>query len=395
MSYQDHYFHGKHIVLVNTWTVINSRGGTEKVFIDMANTLVSMGYRVTAICCDSQQGEPQFELNKKVHFINAYQDNLLSQTFFKNLLSFRLSRKQRHLNRVSYNYSLLSRDLAQYLAVFQDADLIISFQCATTYLLIDRLKISAPIITMFHRHPSAFIENIAYPIYRNAVEKSAYIQVLMPEYEDIVKSAFSGVKTVCIPNIAPQYDSTCDISQKKIITVSRLAKEKRPELLVYAFSLLSKKHPDWKLEYWGEFGDDKLFVSISGLIKSLEISKQFILCGPTDDIPSKLKSASIFAFPSQSEGFSLALAEAMSMGLPTIGCRDCPSVNSIIRDNVNGYLIDPTPSALAEALDKLMNDINLRQLFGKNARNDMKQYSAEVVWESWNNLILDVLKKHN
>ena len=40
------------VVLVNTWRVVNAKGGTEKVFCDMANALDLMGYNVTAICLD-------------------------------------------------------------------------------------------------------------------------------------------------------------------------------------------------------------------------------------------------------------------------------------------------------------------------------------------------------
>ncbi|MDY2868165.1 MAG: glycosyltransferase, partial [Mesosutterella sp.] len=89
------------------------------------------------------------------------------------------------------------------------------------------------------------------------------------------------------------------------------------------------------------------------------------------NVPSKLKNASIFAFPSEYEGFSLALAEAFAMGLPAVGCKDCPSVNSLIKNESNGLLTDPTPEAFAEGLAKLMGSEELRRKYGAQGREDI------------------------
>ena len=60
------------ITLVNTWRVIDSKGGTEKVFCDMANELSRRGYDVTAICHDPKIGVPGFPLSTNIHFVNAF-----------------------------------------------------------------------------------------------------------------------------------------------------------------------------------------------------------------------------------------------------------------------------------------------------------------------------------
>ena len=63
----------KHIVLISLCRVINSKGGAEKVFCDMANAFTERGLDVTAICCESLRGGPAYPLNKEVHFINAHE----------------------------------------------------------------------------------------------------------------------------------------------------------------------------------------------------------------------------------------------------------------------------------------------------------------------------------
>ena len=46
------------ILLVDLWRVINSIGGTEKVFFSMANALADRGYNVTAVELDNTVGKP-------------------------------------------------------------------------------------------------------------------------------------------------------------------------------------------------------------------------------------------------------------------------------------------------------------------------------------------------
>lgn len=87
------------ITLVNTWRVVNAKGGTEKVFCDMANAFVQRGHNVTAICLDENQGQPGFPIDSRVHFINAYHAQIpLSLTkLVRKLRSLSLCKEQRRI----------------------------------------------------------------------------------------------------------------------------------------------------------------------------------------------------------------------------------------------------------------------------------------------------------
>ncbi len=124
------------------------------------------------------------------------------------------------------------------------------------------------------------------------------------------------------------------------------------------------------------------------------LNERFTLCGTTNHIKEKLLSASIFAFPSKHEGFPLALTEAMSLGLPAVGCKDCSGVNTLIKDGKNGLLCDPTAESLAEALRKLMRDQDLRRRLGAQAKEDMKEFAPERVWDQWEDLLTELVEKH-
>ena len=80
----------------------------------------------------------------------------------------------------------------------------------------------------------------------------------------------------------------------------------------------------------------------------------------------------------------------MSAGLPVIGYKNCPAVNELIKDGENGYLCEDGVNEFAQALDKLMSDEKLRKKMGKAAKEDMKQYDSEKIWDMWEKLIEQV-----
>lgn len=59
------------VFLLDLWRVINSKGGTEKVFFSMANALADRGYDITAVGLDNTVGKPGFNVNDNVNFVNV------------------------------------------------------------------------------------------------------------------------------------------------------------------------------------------------------------------------------------------------------------------------------------------------------------------------------------
>jgi glycosyltransferase involved in cell wall biosynthesis len=89
-----------------------------------------------------------------------------------------------------------------------------------------------------------------------------------------------------------------------------------------------------------------------------------------DELPRYLALAEIFVFPSQNrlEGFGLAAAEAMAMGLPVI-VADVPGVREIIEDRREGLLTEPLiASDVARKIRLLINDPSLARAMGAAGR---------------------------
>lgn len=105
------------------------------------------------------------------------------------------------------------------------------------------------------------------------------------------------------------------------------------------------------------------------------------------NVLERLRYSDIFVLPSESEGFSLALTEAMSVGLPVVGYKNCSSVNELIVNGKNGFLCEDGIDDLAEKLSVLMQNKNLRVRFGVNSHEMMKEYAPKKIWDKWENLI--------
>ena len=86
------------------------------------------------------------------------------------------------------------------------------------------------------------------------------------------------------------------------------------------------------------------------------------------DISNYLSQASIFCLPSYREGMSKSLIEAAMSGLPIVttnvpGCRD------VVIKNITGLLVEPKNHInLAQGIEKLILNTNLRYLQSKRAR---------------------------
>lgn len=133
------------------------------------------------------------------------------------------------------------------------------------------------------------------------------------------------------------------------------------------------------------------FDRLNTQICDLGLAERVFLRGFTDDPLIKMRDADIFIFPSKYEGFGLALAEAMSIGLPSIGFSTCSGVNELIKHSQNGFLaLDEQQMALY--LEQLIMDPSLRSRLGVQSNLAMKAYSFENMAKGWLNLVETVTR---
>lgn len=389
-----------HILLANFTKMVNDSGGLAKVTCALANEMFKRGHKVSLLYSDEKEGDFFYPIDGSVALYNLKKNengSIIKVPFYVKALREILrcfgKRPARTINSWFEEHNLVG-NLRYYLNKI-NPDIIVSYQPAASKLLLCDVQTKIPVITMSHGDPEDYFH--IYPVKEiPALEKSSVCQVLMPSFEEHIKNHLPNAKTVVIGNAIPQFDFSADLDVEKqkykIIFVGRLSKNhKRPHLILEAFKNLVDTFPDWIVEIWGAIDNKAYYMELKNFIKLHGLTERVFLKGTTDKVPQVLKDADIFAFPSAYEGFGMALAEGMSVGLPAIGYKSCPAVNELIKDGKNGILCEDGAEAFSMALKQLMENKDLRIKMGKNAKFDMQQYAPEVIWDKWECLLNKIL----
>jgi glycosyltransferase involved in cell wall biosynthesis len=152
--------------------------------------------------------------------------------------------------------------------------------------------------------------------------------------------------------------------------IARFSPGKGHEEFILAANDILHKHKNVRFMIVGEpsKGEDSYASEIKAMAAGLDILDKIIFTGYRKDTPEVLAALDIFVFPSHAEAFGIALAEALSMGKPSV-CSNSDGVLDIAVDNVTSFLFEKKNWVdLKEKLERLIKDENLRHEFGKAAR---------------------------
>ncbi|MBN1453573.1 MAG: glycosyltransferase family 4 protein [Anaerolineales bacterium] len=157
-------------------------------------------------------------------------------------------------------------------------------------------------------------------------------------------------------------------SEKKgdIICVGRLIPAKGQEILIRALALL-KHIPEIRVEF---LGDGWYKDAYQELAKELGVDDRCTFSGavPHTEVLAKMASAGMTVLPSRSEAFGIVNIESMAVGTPVIAS-NVGGIPEVVRDGQAGFLVPPEdPEALAEKIELLLSDNELRERMGQNAR---------------------------
>ena len=96
---------------------------------------------------------------------------------------------------------------------------------------------------------------------------------------------------------------------------------------------------------------------------------------PHGQIPDILRSSELFVLPSHYEGHPKALLEAMACGLPVVGTH-VPGIQKLIVQGETGYLCEPSPEGIREAIQHILANGDLRARLGRKAREFVLEHFA-------------------
>lgn len=172
--------------------------------------------------------------------------------------------------------------------------------------------------------------------------------------------------------------SNCE--SKTIISVGSWTPAKGMDQLLEAFGMIAHKYPEWRVELYGNGQDEE---RLKGIIAKYGMECQVSMNAPCSNIAEKLVSASIYAFPSRSDGFGLVITEAMECGLPTVAM-DCPcGPCEIVSPNTGIVVPEQDIKAFSRALEQLITDTNLRKEMGRYASKEVERFYPNNVMPKW------------
>jgi glycosyltransferase involved in cell wall biosynthesis len=147
--------------------------------------------------------------------------------------------------------------------------------------------------------------------------------------------------------------------------VGRLSPEKDVPTLLNAAAIVAAEEKTFRLHIAGE---GPIMNDLQRLAADLGLRDRAVFLGRTRNVAAAMAGASLFVLSSLTEGVSLALLEAMAMGLPAVATRVGGNVEVIV-DGDTGLLVPPqSPQGLAAAMLKIYRDPGLARAMGQAGR---------------------------
>lgn len=200
--------------------------------------------------------------------------------------------------------------------------------------------------------------------------KDKVLELEIPNLERKIKITWNGVDT---HRFNPQNKGKLrkelgiEDDEQIILFVGNLVAQKGVKHLLRAKKLMEEAS---KLVV---VGGGPLLQELKGMAE-YEGLKSILFTGPRSDIEQLIPDADVMVLPSVSESFGIALLEGMASGKPVVAT-NIGGIPELVNEDV-GILVEPKdPVALAEALDKLLKDPQMREKMGEMAQKRAMEFA--------------------
>jgi glycosyltransferase involved in cell wall biosynthesis len=154
-------------------------------------------------------------------------------------------------------------------------------------------------------------------------------------------------------------------------TVGGLTSKKGHRVLVRAARLLADRHPEALVVIVGLPIDPE---PVRREIARAGLDDRVVLAGYVPRAASLMPAFDLFCLPSLFEGMPVSLLEAMSLGLPSVAT-SVGGVPEVVEDGRDALVVPPgDPTALAQAIGRLLDDRALRDRLGARAATTASRF---------------------
>lgn len=175
----------------------------------------------------------------------------------------------------------------------------------------------------------------------------------------------------------------------RVTYIGRLHHQKGLDTLLRAAAIVKQQSPSLQFDLT-LVGDGPARAGLKKLAEGLGVPVRFT--GTTVDVAGELATAAVFVLPSQAEGLSNSLLEAMATKHAVV-VSAIPGNLAVVTDGHNGLVFTPgNEQELATVLQRLLVDDQLRETLGANAVATVDRlYRLDVVAARYRNLYLELL----
>jgi len=179
-----------------------------------------------------------------------------------------------------------------------------------------------------------------------------------------------------------------------VLCVGRLIQRKGQHILLKAAARIIDLQPKTNLVVTlVGTGDEE--DNLKRLAAELGIAQQVRFIGfvAREDMPEVYRKADVFVLPSQNEGMSIALLEAMASGLPVV-VTNVGGSNELVQSGANGFIVRwADEAALVDSLTTLMLDASLRHRMGQKSREKAVGFDWSAITSEYVQLFQRVLEQ--
>ena len=189
---------------------------------------------------------------------------------------------------------------------------------------------------------------------------------------------WGGIASEVLHPPPPPRPYRCDGYGDFVLVVSRLTPMKRVDLVVEA--LTEPVASGIRCVVVGD-GDERGALQNAVRERGLEERVTFLGAVGNDVLLDELGRCRAVCFPAQAEDYGLVTVEAFAAGKAVVTCRDSGGPTELVRDGANGFVVEPRPASLAQALAALTDDREQAERLGARALAQVSEMTWDRVFE--------------
>ena len=186
---------------------------------------------------------------------------------------------------------------------------------------------------------------------------SNYIKHLYEDTYPLLKKKQTRIIYNGAVHVRPSVVAPAD--RKMLVTTSGLCERKNIKVLIEAMNLIRNRYHRHDVQLY-ILGDGPERNMIERLIAEYGLKEQVVLVGYTTNVAAYLDQCAVYVHPATTEGFGIAVIEAMEMHCPCI-VADRGALPELVKDGVNGFVVPAYDAQVwAEKILCLLDDVPLR-----------------------------------